>query len=103
MNKEQLIKIVANRVLELSQRPDTFIRPISQRDLVIILDTIIDEIESTVAAGEKVHIGGLGTFEVTEYAAREGKNPRTAEPMVIGDTKTPRFRAAQKFKDKVRG
>ena len=43
--------------------------------------------------GEKVQLVGFGTFEVSERAAREGRNPATGESMVIKASKAPKFKA----------
>lgn len=40
----------------------------------------------------------LGTFTVTERAARKGRNPATGEPLKIKASKSVRFRAAPALK-----
>ena len=52
-------------------------------------------------AGDKIQLVGFGTFEVSERAAREGRNPRTGETMVIEASKTPKFKAGKALKDLV--
>ena len=49
--------------------------------------------------GEKVQLVGFGTFEVSERAAREGRNPQTGETMEIKASKTPKFKAGKALKD----
>ena len=39
--------------------------------------------------GEKVQLVGFGTFEVSERAAREGRNPQTGKTMKIEACKAP--------------
>ena len=51
--------------------------------------------------GEKVQLVGFGTFEVSERAAREGRNPATGESMVIKASKAPKFKAGKALKDLV--
>ena len=46
-------------------------------------------------AEEKVQLVGFGTFEVSERAAREGRNPQTGETMEIKASKTPKFKAGK--------
>ena len=68
------------------------------RDLVF--DTIADEISN----GEgSVDVTGFGKFESVERAERNGHNPSTGQPMVIPASKAPKFKAAKKLKDKVKG
>ncbi|MBP3927578.1 MAG: HU family DNA-binding protein, partial [Clostridium sp.] len=51
--------------------------------------------------GEKIQLVGFGTFEVSERAAREGRNPKTGESMSIAACKTPKFKAGKALKDLV--
>ena len=44
---------------------------------------------------------GFGTFEVSERAAREGRNPQTGETMKIAASKAPKFKAGKALKDMV--
>lgn len=43
----------------------------------------------------------LYTFEVTERAERQGRNPRTGEVMTIEAVKAPKFKAGKALKDSV--
>ena len=38
-------------------------------------------------------------FEISERAAREGRNPQTGEAMEIHSSKTPKFKAGKALKD----
>ena len=51
--------------------------------------------------GEKVQLVGFGTFEVSERAAREGRNPQTGSTMVIPASKSPKFKPGKAFKDAI--
>ena len=42
---------------------------------------------------------GFGTFEVSERAAREGRNPQTNEPLQLPASKAPKFKAGKALKD----
>ena len=52
-------------------------------------------------AGEKVQLVGFGTFEVSERAAREGRNPQTGKTMKIEACKAPKFKAGKALKDAI--
>ena len=49
--------------------------------------------------GEKIQLVGFGTFEVSERAARTGRNPQTGEEMTIPASKAPKFKAGKALKD----
>ena len=51
--------------------------------------------------GDKVQLVGFGTFEVSERAAREGRNPQTGKTMKIAACKAPKFKAGKALKDEV--
>ena len=49
----------------------------------------------------KVQLVGFGTFEVSNRAAREGRNPQTGKTMNIEACKAPKFKAGKALKDAV--
>ena len=57
--------------------------------------------ERELKEGEKVQLVGFGTFEVSERAAREGRNPQTGKTMKIAACKAPKFKAGKALKDAV--
>ena len=63
----------------------------------------VDTVSEQMVAGDKITIVGFGTFEVSERAAREGRNPKTGEAMPIPASKVPRFKAGKGLKDAVNG
>lgn len=69
----------------------------AEKALAAFTETVIDELK----AGNKVQLVGFGTFEVSERAAREGRNPQTGETMTIAASKAPKFKAGKAFKDAV--
>ena len=65
------------------------------------LDCALEEIQKSVARGEKVQFPGFGTFEARQRAGRTGKNPRTGEAITIPACAIPAFKAGKGFKDLV--
>ena len=60
-----------------------------------------DVVAEELKKGEKIQLVGFGTFEVSERAAREGRNPQTGEAMTIAASKTPKFKAGKALKDSI--
>ena len=87
MNKTELIKKIDEQT-ELSKKD-------AEKALKAFTDIVADELKK----GEKVQLVGFGTFEVSERAAREGRNPQTGETMEIKASKTPKFKAGKALKD----
>ena len=60
-----------------------------------------DVVSEELVNGGKIQLVGFGTFEVSERAAREGRNPKSGEVMNIPASKTPKFKAGKALKDMV--
>ena len=69
----------------------------AEKALAAFTETVIDELK----AGNKVQLVGFGTFEISERAAREGRNPQTGETMTIAASKAPKFKAGKALKDAI--
>ena len=87
MNKTEFIAAVAEKA------------EISKKDSEKALKAFVDVVAEQLKAGDKVQLVGFGTFEVSERAAREGRNPHTGEPMPIAASKAPKFKAGKALKD----
>lgn len=89
MNKTELIAAVAEQA------------EISKKDSEKALKAFVDVVTAELKKGEKVQMVGFGTFEVSERAAREGRNPQTGKTMKIEACKAPKFKAGKALKDAV--
>lgn len=67
----------------------------------IVVNTILDSIKESLAAGDRVSLVGFGSFSVKKRAAREGRNPRTGKPLKIRAKKVPVFKSGKALKDAV--
>lgn len=65
------------------------------------LKALTDTVAAELKKGEKVQLVGFGTFEVSERAARTGKNPQTGAEVKIPASKAPKFKAGKALKDAV--
>ena len=89
MNKAELVAAVAERT-ELSKKD-------AEKALKAFVDVVAEELKK----GEKIQLVGFGTFEVSERAAREGRNPASGQPMQIAASKAPKFKAGKALKDAI--
>ncbi len=87
MNKTELVAAISEQA------------GLSKKDAEAALKAFTDVVESELKKGEKVQLVGFGTFEVSERAAREGRNPLTGEAMKIAASKSPKFKAGKALKD----
>ena len=91
MNKSELVAAIAEKA-ELSKKD-------AENALKAFTDVVADELKK----GEKIQLVGFGTFEVSERAARTGRNPQTGDEMKIPASKAPKFKAGKALKDLVNG
>jgi DNA-binding protein HU-beta len=63
---------------------------------------MMEEIKLAVTSNERVSVPGFGTFQAKERAERNGRNPKTGEPLVIAATRAPGFTPSKTFKDQVK-
>ena len=75
----------------------------TKKDSEEAINAVIKVITNALVAGEKLSIVGFGTFEVVERAAREGRNPKTGESLMIKACKMPKFKTAKALKELVDG
>jgi DNA-binding protein HU-beta len=74
---------------------------LSKKDAEKALKAFTDVVAEELKKGEKIQLVGFGTFEVSERAAREGRNPRSGETMTIAACKAPKFKAGKALKDAI--
>jgi DNA-binding protein HU-beta len=75
----------------------------SKKDAEAAVEAVLDTITEALKRGSDVTLTGFGKFHVAERNAREGKHPRTGEPLHIPASKVPRFTAGAKLKAAVKG
>ena len=89
MNRAELIVAMAEKT------------GLSKKDAEKALKAFTDVVAEELKKGEKIQLVGFGTFEVSERAAREGRNPRSGETMTIAACKAPKFKAGKALKDAI--
>ncbi|MEE1102225.1 MAG: HU family DNA-binding protein [Agathobacter sp.] len=87
MNKAELVAAMAEKT------------GLSKKDAEAALKAFTDIVAEELKKGEKIQLVGFGTFEVSERAARTGRNPQTGEEMTIAASKSPKFKAGKALKD----
>jgi len=74
---------------------------ISKKDTEVVVNTIFDSMIEALKSGERIEIRGFGSFQVKVREAREGRNPKTGEPVHIGAKRTPFFKVGKELKEMV--
>ena len=87
MNKTELVAAMAEKA------------QLSKKDAEAALKAFTEVVAEELKKGEKIQLVGFGTFEVSERAARTGRNPLTGAEMQIAASKAPKFKAGKALKD----
>jgi integration host factor beta subunit len=90
MTKSGLIEAVADRTPH-----------ISKKDTEIVVNTIFESMAEALRHGQRIEIRGFGSFQVKIREAREGRNPKTGEPVHISAKRTPFFKVGKELKEMV--
>ena len=89
MNKTELVAAIASKA------------NISKKDAEASVKAFTEVVAEELKKGEKIQLVGFGTFEVSERAARTGRNPQTGAEMKIPASKAPKFKAGKALKDSI--
>ncbi|MDD6211767.1 MAG: HU family DNA-binding protein [Clostridiales bacterium] len=87
MKKDELMSAVAEKA------------DISKKDVEKVMKAFTDVVTEEMKNGGKVQLVGFGSFEAAEREARQGRNPKTGETMMIAASRVPKFKAGKALKD----
>ena len=87
MSKTELVAAIAEKT------------GLTKKDSEAAVNAFIGTVTEQLKKGEKVQLIGFGTFEVSERAARTGRNPQTGAEMTIAASKVPKFKVGKALKE----
>lgn len=89
MTKKELIEALATQ------------SGVDRKEVAQVIEALPQLIKDQVKATGKAAIHGLGTFSVTERAAREGRNPQTGATIQIPAKRTVSVKLTRDLRDAV--
>lgn len=72
---------------------------LTKKEAEIIVQTVLDSIADSLKAGEKVELRGFGSFRLRQRASRQGRNPKTGEPVFVPAKKVPYFKPGKDLRE----
>ena len=90
MTKSELVAKLA------TQHPD-----LRADDLEKLVNTVFEEITTTLVEGGRVELRGFGAFSVRARAARKGRNPRTGAAVSVPSKRVPFFKCGKELRVRV--
>lgn len=71
------------------------------RDVERIVSAVLDEIAQALSDGRRVELRGFGVFSVKIRSSRTGRNPRTGQPVSVGQKRAPFFRTGKELRERL--
>jgi len=71
----------------------------SQAETVVNL--VFDSMTDVLVADDRIEIRGFGSFEVRNYKAYVGRNPKTGESVQVKPKKLPFFKVGRALKERM--
>jgi integration host factor subunit beta len=93
MTKSELIEKVSEQVDNLTKKQTE-----------TIVNEIFDSIKEALSRkgpDARVEIRGLGSFKIKVRHSREGRNPKTGQPVKIKSKRVPVFKAGKELRERV--
>lgn len=76
---------------------------IQRLEAIPIVESLLEIIKHTLESGEDVLISGFGKFSVKNKKERKGRNPQTAEGMILRARKVVVFQCSGVLREKING
>jgi DNA-binding protein HU-beta len=71
----------------------------NKKDIEAVLESLAAVITETLKAGDEVTLIGLGKFSAQAKPERQGRNPKTGEPLTIAASNAVKFTVTKVLKD----
>lgn len=92
MTKAELVDKLAEKVPDLTKKRAE-----------VIVNVIFGSIINALASNDKVEVRGLGSFKLRSRKERNGRNPKTGEPVTVPAKKVPFFKTGKVLRELVDG
>lgn len=74
---------------------------LNKRESELIVNTIFESIGGELMQGGRVEIRGFGSFTIRSRDAREARNPKSGDVVMIPEKKTPFFKTGKELRERV--
>ncbi len=66
-----------------------------------IVNLMFDQIRKSLTSGKRIEIRGFGSFVVKDYKSYWGRNPKTAEKILVSPKRLPAFKVGKELKERL--
>jgi integration host factor subunit beta len=72
---------------------------LTKKDAEQLVEIVFDSIVASLNEGQKIELRGFGSFRVRQRNARNGRNPKTGEPVEIPAKRVAYFKPGKELKE----
>ena len=76
---------------------------LSEQDVELAVNSILDRMASALARGERIEIRGFGSMTLHYRPPRIGRNPKTGEKVQVPEKYVPHFKPGANLRKRVDG
>ena len=74
---------------------------LSQDQVASAVRVLLQQMTEALACGDYIEIRGFGSFSTHERPPRQGRNPKTGEPVALGARQRIRFKPGKAMRERV--
>src|SRR5262245_2594133 len=89
MTKSELIEVLSEKL------------KLPQGKAEQLVDCVFNTMEQALRSGQRIEIRGFGSFEIRQYEAYQGRNPRTGETVAVRPQRLPFFKVGKELKERI--
>jgi integration host factor subunit beta len=86
---------------ELIDQLAEFQKHLAHLDVELGVKSIIEQMSSALANGDRIEIRGFGSFSLHHRAPRMGRNPKTGEAVALPGKHVPHFKPGKTLRERV--
>ena len=75
---------------------------IDKREVLMVVESLMDTIKTTMTNGEEVFLRGFGSFIIKRRAEKTARNISKNTTMIVPAHNIPAFKPAKEFQEKVK-
>mgnify|MGYP006386514119 FL=1 len=76
---------------------------LENKDVLVIVESLMETIKTSMAEGEEVFLRGFGSFIIKHRANKTARNISKNTTVIVPAHDTPAFRPAKEFLEQVKG
>jgi len=74
---------------------------LGKKEADLLVATFLESIIESLRAGEGVELRGFGSFRLRDRGARQGRNPRSGEPVMVQPKRVAYFKLGKELRGKL--